>query len=234
MTVLVISGTDTDVGKTIVTAAIAAALSARGRSVTVYKPTQTGVEPDGSVDSVNPDRTDERGDVAVVERLTGVSGQDGVRLRAAMAPRPAAALESAALPRLADHLSRIRGLEEHHEVVLVEGAGGLLVELTGGGETIADLARVLDAPVIVVVRSSLGTLNHTALTLEVLHARGVRPLGVVIGSWPAQPSVVESTNREAFAAGEVPLLGVIPSGAGRLSRDKFLAAARDWLPLLPR
>ncbi|WP_446665388.1 dethiobiotin synthase [Flexivirga sp. B27] len=222
MTVLLVTGTDTDVGKTIATAAISAVHTAAGRSVAVYKPTQTGVT------------GGEPGDVAEVERLTGVRGEDGVRLVAAMAPRPAAALESATLLRLDDHRGRITALERSFDVVLVEGAGGLLVELTEDGETIADLATALDAPVVVVVRSALGTLNHTALTLEALQARGIQPLGVVLGSWPVDPSVVELSNREAFETGAVPLLGAIPAGAGGLPSDEFVAAAPEWLPLVPR
>ncbi|MBB2890732.1 dethiobiotin synthase [Flexivirga oryzae] len=222
MSVIVVSGTDTDVGKTIATAAIAASAGERGSSVVVYKPTQTGVA------------CDEPGDVAVVERLTGVRGEDGARLGAAMAPRPAAALEAAALPSLEEHVGRVRQLETSYDLVLVEGAGGLLVELTDAGETIADLAHELAAPVVVVARSALGTLNHTALTLEALEHRGVHPLGVLIGSWPLTPSVVEISNREALDAGAVPLLGAIPAGAGALSRDEFVAAAESWLPGLPR
>lgn len=220
MSVLVVTGTDTDVGKTIVTAAIAATILAAGRSVVVYKPTQTGVV------------ADEPGDVAVIERLTGVRGYDGVRLRAAMAPRPAAAPEGATLPSLQEHVARVDALQAEHDVVLVEGAGGLLVELTETGETIASLATALDAPVVVVVRSGLGTLNHTALTLEALQHRGVRPLGVVIGSWPATPSFVEVSNRADFEAGAVTLLGAIPAGAGGLSRADFSARAPLWLPTL--
>lgn len=221
MSVIVVTGTDTDVGKTIATAAIAATARSRGRSVVVYKPTQTGVVPD------------EPGDVAVVERLTGVSGYDGVRLLAAMAPRPAAALEDASLPTMDDQVARIDRLQESFDVVLVEGAGGLLVELTEAGETIASLAAALDAPVVVVARSALGTLNHTALTLEALRARGVRVLGLVIGSWPAAPSSVETSNRVDFEAGAVPLLGAIPAGAGGMSRADFTERAPHWLPDLP-
>lgn len=222
MTAIVVTGTDTDVGKTIATAAIAAALTATGQRVAVYKPTQTGVS------------GDEPGDVAEIERLTGVRGEDGVRLVAPMAPRPAAALEATTLPMLEDHLSRVARLEGSCDVVLVEGAGGLLVELTEHGETVADLAKALGAPVVVVVRSALGTLNHTVLTLEALRSREIRTLGLVLGSWPADPSVVELSNRDAFETGAVPLLGAIPAGAGHLSRDEFVAGAPDWLPGLPR
>lgn len=221
MTVLLVSGTDTDVGKTIVTAAIAATMRSSGRTVVVYKPTQTGVN------------DAEPGDVAVIARLTGVPGYDGVRLRAAMAPRPAAVPEDASLPTLADHAARIHRLHESFDVVLVEGAGGLLVELTEAGDTIATLAGELDSAVVVVVRSALGTLNHTALTLEALQARDVQPLGLVIGSWPATPSCVELSNRAAFEAGAVSLLGAIPAGAGVLPRAEFVAGAPGWLPGLP-
>lgn len=222
MSVVLVTGTDTDVGKTIVTAAIAATLQSRGSSSVVYKPTQTGV-----VD-------EEPGDVAVIEQLADVPGYDGVRLRAAMAPRPAAAREEATLPTLDDHVARVRRLQESFDVVLVEGAGGLLVELTETGDTIASLAAELDAPVVVVVRSALGTLNHTALTLEALQARDVRPLGVVIGSWPATPSFIEVSNRADFETGSVAFLGAIPAGAGLLTRDEFVAGAPDWLPGSPR
>lgn len=217
MSVIVVTGTDTDVGKTIATAAISACMAASGNSVFVYKPTQTGVI------------ADEPGDVATINRLTGLAGSDGVRLRAAMAPRPAAALEAATLPTLSDHVSRIRALEAEYDVVLVEGAGGLLVELTEAAETIADLAAAVDAPAVVVVRSALGTLNHTGLTLEALRHREIRVRGLVIGSWPESPSQVERSNLTAFTDGPVPLLGVIPAGAGGLSREDFTARAPGWL-----
>ena len=123
-TVVVVTGTDTDVGKTVVTAAIAAVLAGSGRRVAVYKPAQTGVAPD------------EPGDVAEVTRLAGVGGSEGVRLLAPMAPRAAAALEGAALPGLADHVAAVRDLASSHDHVLVEGAGGLV-----GGEPLAGRSR---------------------------------------------------------------------------------------------
>src|SRR4051794_32055825 len=92
--VLVVTGTDTDVGKTVVTAAVVATALSAGLSVTAYKPTQTGVAPG------------DRGDMAEVERLTGVPTCEGVRLLAPMAPRPAAALEGTRLPALAEHVAR--------------------------------------------------------------------------------------------------------------------------------
>ncbi len=217
--VLVVTGTDTDVGKTVATAAVAAVLAGAGRRVAVYKPTQTGVGPG------------EPGDVAEVARLSGVSGSEGVRLRAPMAPRPAAALEAATLPTLADHVDAVRRLADDHEHVLVEGAGGLLVELTEAAETLADLTRALpDAGVVLVVRAALGTLNHTMLTREALAHRQIRQLGIVVGAWPDEPGPIETTNLDVFAGLPEGLLGIVPAGAPASGADAFLPAAPGWLP----
>lgn len=216
--VLVVTGTDTDVGKTVVTAALVATLRAAGLGVTAYKPTQTGVTPD------------EPGDMAEVGRLTGAPTSEGVRLRAPMAPRPASELEGATLPTLADHVSVVHRLGRQHDHVVVEGAGGLLVELTEAGETLADLAGALDGATVLVARSALGTLNHTMLTREALSHRGIRLLGTVVGGWPDEPSIVETTNREYLAALPEPLLGSVPWGAPVLEPAAFQAAAPTWLP----
>jgi dethiobiotin synthase len=217
--VLIVTGTDTDVGKTVVTSAVVATARAAGRRVTAYKPTQTGVAPG------------EPGDMAEVERLTGAPTVEGVRLRAPMAPRPAARLEDSRLPTLAEHVARMESLVVCHDLVVVEGAGGLLVELTDRGDTLADLALALpDCAVVVVARSALGTLNHTMLTREALSHRGIRQLGVVLGSWPEQPDVIEQTNRDHLAALPEGLLGAVPLGAPRLDPETFRTASPGWLP----
>jgi len=217
--VLLVTGTDTDVGKTVVTAAVVATVLAAGLRVTAYKPTQTGVAPG------------EPGDMTEVERLTGVATSEGVRLRAAMAPRPAAALERARLPTMAEHLESVTDLSAHHDVVVVEGAGGLLVELTEAGETLADLAGGLhDAGALLVARSALGTLNHTMLTREALSHRAIRQLGVVIGAWPDEPDVIETTNRDYLDDLPEGRLGAVPLGAPRLDPTAFREGAPTWLP----
>lgn len=217
--VVVVTGTDTDVGKTVVTAAVVATALAAGHRVTAYKPTQTGVAPG------------EPGDMAEVGRLTGAPTAEGVRLRAPMAPRPAAHLEDARLPTLDEHVARVATLGVRHDLVVVEGAGGLLVELTDAGDTLADLATALpDCGVLVVARSALGTLNHTMLTREALSHRGIRPLGIVLGSWPEHPDVIEETNREYLAALPDGLLGAVPMGAPRLEPEAFRTASPGWLP----
>jgi dethiobiotin synthetase len=106
-------------------------------------------------------------------------------------------------------------------VLVVSGTG------TGVGKTVV---AALDAPVAVVAAAGLGTLNHTALTLEALAARKLAPAGVVIGSWPRRPGIAELANLtglQAVAGG--PLAGVMPEGAGGLGRAEFLAAARAGL-----
>jgi len=103
---------------------------------------------------------------------------------------------------------------------VVEGAGGLLVQLGDGGVTLRDVARDLAAPVLVVVAPGLGTLNHTALTLESLAAQDIPCAGLVIGSWPREPDVAEAGNRESLAR-LAPVRAVLPAAAGGLSAAEF-------------
>jgi dethiobiotin synthetase len=124
----------------------------------------------------------------------------------------------------------IAKLADACDLVLVEGAGGLLVRYDPAGATIADLSAALNAPALVVTAPALGTLNHTALTLEALAARKIVSAGVVIGSWPGRPGRTELANLtdlEVIAGG--PLAGVLPEGAGALDRQAFLAVARAAL-----
>jgi dethiobiotin synthetase len=220
--ILVVTGTGTGIGKTVVTAAIAALALARGDSIAVVKPAQTGV-PDTHAPDADPP------DVDTVRLLSGVT--DTHELARFPDPlSPEAAARTAGLPPLdmaaaADYVAK---LAESRDLVLVEGAGGLLVRYDSEGRTIADLASALRAPVVVVAAAGLGTLNHTALTCEALAARKIVSKGVVIGSWPRHPGLAELANLtdlEAVAGG--PLAGVLPEGAGLLRPPEFLAAARS-------
>lgn len=219
MSILVVTGTDTGVGKTVVTAAVAALAKERGSSVAVVKPAQTGV---GALDP---------GDLDDVIRLTGVTTTfELARFPDPLAP--AAAARVAGLPpvSLDQAAVRVAELAASHRLVLVEGAGGLLVRFDEEGATLADLARTLSAPVLLVTRASLGTLNHTALTLEAMAGRGLDLAGVVIGSWPAEPGLAERCNvadLEMLAAR--PLAGALPEGAGSLDREAFARTAHAGL-----
>ena len=240
--VLLVTGTDTGVGKTVVTAALAAVLSrGPGRGPAVDKPAQTGIgAPAGGDDGRSAVGGDEA-DTDVVTRLSGVGAvSEGVRLRAPMAPVAAARREGTALPSGEQHLERLSDLSRRHDHLLVEGSGGVLVALADDGTTLPDLGTALAGRLgagrvgaVVVCRAGLGTLNHTALTVEALERRQVPVTGVVIGSWPAVPDEVDLDNRRHLARGHVPLLGAVPAGAGRLPGPRFRRAAPGWFRTPP-
>jgi dethiobiotin synthetase len=116
------------------------------------------------------------------------------------------------------------------DLVLVEGAGGLLVHLDARGGTLADLAATLDAPAIVVTRAGLGTLNASALTCEALAVRRIDCLGLVVGAWPPAPDLAAITNLDDLPTytGQR-LLGRLPEGSGTLAPDAFLEVAKAGL-----
>ncbi|GFG75639.1 dethiobiotin synthase [Mycobacterium botniense] len=210
MTLLFITGTGTGVGKTVATAALACHALQAGIDVAVCKPVQTGT-------AVGDD------DLAEVARLSDVHTLAGLaRYPQPMAPAAAAQLAGRALPGRTEVLRLIRGLDGPGRLTLVEGAGGLLVEVAAGGVTVRDLAADLGAAMLVVATAELGTLNHTALTLEALANRRVGCAGVVIGSWPTQPGMIELSNRCALAR-LAPLRAALPAGAGSMAAAEFAA-----------
>jgi dethiobiotin synthetase len=217
VSILVVTGTSTGVGKTVVTAAVAALARARDASVAVVKVAQTGVE------------ADEPGDLAEVARLApGIRQVEYARYPDPLSPDAAARRAGVAPLRLDRIAVDVAALADRYDLVLVEGAGGLLVRFADDGWTLADLARTLAAPVLVVTTAGLGTLNHTALTLEVLAGRGLRLAGVVIGCWPAVPDLAARTNvADLETLSGRPLDGALPEGSPNW-RD-FLAAARHGL-----
>jgi dethiobiotin synthetase len=224
LTVLVITGTDTGVGKTVATAALASHARQAGIDVAVCKPAQTGTD-DGD------------DDLAEVGRLSGVTELVGLaRYPLPMSPAAAAEHAGLALPTREEVVRVVRGLDRPGRLTLVEGAGGLLVELAGSGVTLRDLAVDLKAAALIVVAPGLGTLNHTALTLEALVAHKVSCAGLVIGSWPAQPGPVEASNRSALAR-LAPVRAALPAGAASLPDFAAMSAAafdRDWVTTLAR
>ncbi|MFD7533897.1 dethiobiotin synthase [Streptomyces sp. NPDC059849] len=218
MTVLVVTGTGTEIGKTVVTAAVAAARA--DLRVAVLKPAQTGLAPG------------EHGDGAEVARLAGdhVTAVELARFPEPLAPATAA--RRAGLPPVRPYeiADAAQKLATEHDLVLIEGAGGLLVRFDDEGSTLADAARLLDAPVLVVTPAGLGTLNTTALTSEALRARGLECLGVVVGSMPAEPDLAARCNlADLPVVAGAPLLGVVPAGAGALDPADFRVRARSWL-----
>ncbi|MDF2823683.1 MAG: dethiobiotin synthetase [Mycobacterium sp.] len=231
MSIVIVTGTGTGVGKTVATAALACQARLAGMAVGVCKPVQTGTAPAGS--AVGDD------DLAEVGRLAGVTALSGLaRYPEPLAPVAAAEQAGMALPTGEEYLAAIRAADAPGRLTLVEGAGGLLVQIGADGATLRDLAEMLDAPVLVVVSAGLGTLNHTALTLESLAHRGLTCSGLVIGAWPAKPGPAEVSNRSALAE-LAPVRAALPAGAGSLSPQDFAtlcAAAFDgaWLAGLVR
>ncbi len=220
MTVLVVTGTSTGVGKTTVTSAIATLAVAAGRRVAVLKPAQTGVD------------AAQLGDIDEVRRLAGpsVTCRELSRFPDPLAPARAARLAGLAPVTTATTASVTRELATEHDLVLVEGSGGLLVPLDDNGGTLADVAAALSAPVLVVVGAGLGTLNHTALTVDALRTRSLSCVGIVIGSWPTEADLAARCNLiDLPAVTGLPLLGVVPEGAGRLTSADFLPVARRAL-----
>ncbi|BBX73716.1 ATP-dependent dethiobiotin synthetase BioD [Mycobacterium shinjukuense] len=226
MTVLFVTGTGTGVGKTIACAALASAACQAGIEVAVCKPVQTGT-----------DRGDD--DLAEVGRLSGVTRLAGLaRYPQPLAPAAAAEQAGTALPTREQILQVIAGLDRPGWLTLVEGAGGLLVELADAGVTLRDLAVDVGAAALVVVTAELGTLNHTALTCESLAAQRVSCAGLVIGSWPDRPGVVETSNRAALAR-LAAVRAALPAGAALLEAAEFAAMSaaafdRDWVTTLVR
>ncbi|MER6380674.1 dethiobiotin synthase [Streptomyces sp. NPDC001250] len=219
MPVLVITGTGTEVGKTVTTAAVAAAALAAGRSVAVLKAAQTGVRPH------------ERGDADEVARLAGpVTATELARFPEPLAPGTAARRAGMTPVHPHEVAERAAKLATEHDLVLVEGAGGLLVRFDAGGGTLADAAGLLGAPVLIVASAGLGTLNTTELTARELRRRELELAGVVIGSWPDSPDLATRCNvADLPEVANAPLLGAIPAGAGSLPPAGFRTTAPAWL-----
>lgn len=221
MSYLFVTGTDTGIGKTVATAALACSARLAAVDVVVCKPVQTGTAEGDD-------------DLAEITRLSGVDRVVGSwRYPEALAPVAAAERAGLPLPNRVELDVFLRVVDHRRQLTLVEGAGGLLVEIGDGGVTLRDLARDSHASVLVVVSADLGTLNHTALTLEALAAQNISCAGLVIGAWPDDPGPVEAGNREALAK-MAPLRAVLPAGAAALSAEQFeqMSASsidRDWL-----
>ncbi len=224
MSLLFVTGTGTGVGKTIATAALACHARIAGVDVAVCKPVQTGTR-DGD------------DDLAEVARLSGVSELRSLaKFPEPLAPLAAAQRAGLALPSRAALVDMVSAVNRPGRLTLVEGAGGLLVEIGVDGLTLRDLAGDLSAPVLTVVAPGLGTLNHTALTLEALAARQIGSAGLVIGAWPAEPGAAEVSNRQALAL-QAPLRATLPANLATLSAPAFESVSvsafdRSWVESL--
>lgn len=203
-----ITGTDTGVGKTFVTSAIVRTLRARGVDVGVMKPVETGC---GS----NPDDSLVPSDARALMDAAGVDDPIDMVCPYRFAP-PLAPNVAARLAGVSIDTAKIRAafleLVSRHDVVLVEGAGGLLVPLTDG-ELMADLAALLSTPVVVVAPSRLGVINHTLLTVECAIKRGLDVRGIILnnpGPPPADDPSIEHNAEELALLADLPVAGPLP------------------------
>jgi dethiobiotin synthetase len=196
-----VTGTDTGVGKTVVACALVRGLRARGLDVGAMKPVETGVGADGPLDALAL-----RAAAGDVDALEDVCPQ---RFALPAAPTVAAAAEAREVDLAAIETAHAR-LAARHDWLVVEGAGGLLVPAARGA-SMADLAARLAHPLVVVARARLGTLNHTALTLEAARHRGLRVAGLVICHADGALCTADAANLEVLRARPgAPLLGEIP------------------------
>lgn len=229
--ILFVTGTGTGVGKTVATAALAVAYRAAGWRPVVVKPAQTGTAEGDS-------------DIRAIRALAGdVETHQLAGYPEPLAPYTAARRAGLAPLELEETSRTLRGLDGPGVCVLVEGAGGVLVNL-GEQWTMLDLAhRVGDGaepearPGVAVVSSTgLGSLNAAALTLLALRARSVSCAGLIGGSVPADPDLATRCtlaelrgDAPGFDRAGVPWLGEIPAGAGRWGPAEFQASAPQWL-----
>ncbi|MCZ7381377.1 MAG: dethiobiotin synthase [Candidatus Methanoperedens sp.] len=198
-----ITGTDTGIGKTAVASGLAGAFKNRGYSVGVMKPVQSGaLVRNGKLYSQDAEFL-----MKAVDKNDEPELICPVLLREALAPGVAAEIEGKTvdLELIKNAYSK---LEKRHNIVIVEGAGGIAVPL-GKRFLISDLITCLGTPAIVVARSRLGTINHTFLTIEHARRRGIRVMGIVINNY--RGGIAEETNPEVIAElTGLPILGIIP------------------------
>jgi dethiobiotin synthetase len=187
---LLITGTDTGVGKTVIAAALVMALRAKGARTVGFKPVQTG-----SVAECESDAEVLEG--AALEPGASALTAPLIQLDEPLAP--AVAAERAGLTiSAADIESRIEQLRRSGYSLVIEGAGGVMVPLVWG-YTVLDLAERCGLGAIVVGRAGLGTLNHVTLTVAALRARGISVCGVVLNGRRDPPDLAESTNPSALS-----------------------------------
>lgn len=217
-----VTGTDTGVGKTIVAATLARLLRMNGVSVGVMKPVTSGCrEVSGELVS---------DDALLLSQAAGIGISDDVapyRLREALAPAVAARIDGVKVdfPHIKAAFDR---LASSFDFVIVEGAGGLMVPLSGG-LLIADLALELGLPLLVVARPGLGTINHTVLTCFAARQMGLQVAGVIVNGMPEHPGPAEQgAPHQIGSLCGAPVLGVWPH-RNEIDQMEIVDELSSWL-----
>ncbi|MHB8691508.1 MAG: dethiobiotin synthase [Solirubrobacteraceae bacterium] len=225
-----VTGTDTGAGKTVVSAAILAALAARGVPVRAVKPVVTGLdEPPGPV--WPPDHV----------LLASITGQPAdevspIAFGPAVSPHLAAELAGKPLEGAAICAAVRSAIDDAEragaEAIVIEGVGGLLVPFSDNFG-VRELAREIGLPLVLAARPGLGTINHTLLTLEAARASALVLAGIVLTPWPTDPDAIARSNRDTIARlGGVPV-SVLPvverPAAAELARAAASLPLEDWL-----
>lgn len=197
------TGTGTEVGKTVVAATIARSLAAAGERVAVFKPAVTGLDEGGEPDH------------ALLRRAAGSAQSDAeiapYRYGPPMSPHLAARLAGERIEP-ARLLAAARAAADGADFLVCEGVGGLLVPLAGD-YLVRDLAVELGLPLTIAASPVLGTINHTLLTIEAARAAGLEVASVVLTPWPQGPGEIERSNRETIAALGAVKVEVLPHSA---------------------
>lgn len=214
-----VTGTDTEVGKSVVAASICAALAARGERVAAFKPVVTGL--DEAPGAFGRDH----------ELLASVAnaGQSPEEVAPHRFGPPVSPHLAAELAGVTIEPAELVAAAQAHDLLVCEGVGGLLVPITPG-YLVRDLAVDLALPVVIAARPGLGTINHTLLTVESARAAGLRVAAVVMTPWPDEPTAMERSNRATVERlGRVPVSALPPTTPEALAEAGASLPIEEWL-----
>ena len=220
-----VTGTDTDVGKTVMAAGLTAALRSQNIRATYFKPVQSGCQEENGQLIAS--------DARLAQTMAGLAEPLAVLtpvvLKLPLAPAVAAAQAGVRID-LEDIAQAYRDLAGRYDFLVVEGAGGLYVPLVDNDFLVLDLARWLGLPVVVVARPGLGTINHTVMTVKTVEQAGLPVVGIIINQYPEHPNLAARTNPEIIEAvsgrpilAKVPVIADLESDAGKAALISSLA-----------
>ena len=214
-----VTGTDTGVGKSVVAAAICAALAARGERVAAFKPAVSGLD----------DPPGEFGYDHELLAAVASAGQSPEEVAPWRFGPPVSPHLAAELAGVRIEPAQLVASARAHDLLVCEGVGGLLVPITLG-YLVRDLAIDLELPLVVAARTGLGTINHTLLTVEAARTAGLRVAGVVMTPWPDEPAEMERSNRATVERlADVRVSGLPPTTPDGLAEASAALPLEDWL-----